>query len=845
MQLPHFKAQAGVSMDSARVSAARVAAPPMVQARQQKFRPTMSVEQAMQQSSQPSGMDKALAIGAQLIDYAIEVDNARQDMSLKAAQAEYKNHMAYWMADFQQSAYEIGEDGRANWETYEDQYLKASEQAKTMFRDKYRFKGKEREAEWKFNTQGADTSHRVNILQFTTKETERVALAEWKVAEANASKLSELQSINAAAVKSGTILAVQAEESERQFRVSESFKMEARSLDTMSLAQAAATREDMLYQYSDNAKQYTDTMRKSMEGAAKGRIGIIWRDGLQAAWEDSGEIGAANFIANLQAGGVERSMLRDQVEHDSLVNTLQSQLGNLKQQKKDLADSQGALTAANSWWTGSGNDYALRSAAEKNPQVKKAINEDAYNRIAAMRETPEGLASPEGAHMMVRAAQSNLTPDALNVELENVLFNTSPDNPNGIKQMTGVLAGMQAAEQHNPRVWDGLNKSAMEKYEFLKAAQEDGRLSLGNPESLQRTEQEYREFKNMDDGERKRRADRAKNMLDPSFSEFGLKGEDVATRFKRQAEAKGHDSSSWFASNTQVSMEADGVFRDNFARYYEMTNNAGAAEKLAYEAVRREFGTTLITGERTLERNSPELMMALPPEVIQGYHEEKITGLNEVRALGGLPPIESSDTRRRYVGKEPSKGDPTVMAHTYVLTDTNNAYIKQPDPNSPMSGKLLNVKIQYPTTDPKAAVKEDILNQQDKFRRVENIQDSVLTKSGVHLPRNGTRLEMEYMSGASRMDVTEHPRPRTPSYFAEVNQYQWGRMDDDDKAEATSQYQDVYKTLMDLARNHYYAGTGTGFNETEADYMVRHYMFSRGYMEGDTDGVLIIPPEMH
>jgi hypothetical protein len=856
MQLPKFQSQSGVSMDSARVSAARISTPSQIRPATQTFRPTQTAAQAAAVAGQPTGFDKLLNVGSELLKYAIEVDESKQDMALKAAEAEHKQHMAYWMADYESRKHQINEDtNRPYWETFEEDYNKASASADKMFRDKYRFGGKGREKEWQLNRNATDTNNRVHILGSVTKAKQTEGMAEHKIAAANATKIEELREINATAVKAGYILPVEAEESERRYLVNERFKMTMRTMDGQNMEQALAIREDMKWVNSPNAKSMTDTQRNEVSKAADQRIENIQRGTLNNIYHKSGEAAARAYVMNMQKAGPDATYTEGQESHDARVNALDSQLDQLIDMRKDMTEAQTLSTAVGTIFspTTDPNNLADAKRSLLDSNVKKAVNAHTDVIIGNLREDGKSMASTEGAVLLNRFAHLDHLPKNAQIEIETILNDTT--NKEGAAKELALMTGiMMENEKINPNLYDGLDETTKEKFDFYKAAHAVGRLQHGSVESVEQVEKDYDAYMALkQDPEQtilKSRTAEAKNLLDKEYKEFGQKGESIQTRYDRQAKQHGHDSrSGWsiFSSGPRVEADARAIYTENFTKYMQMYGNPGVAEKLAYEATRKQASGELISGNLETEFNGPSAKLGITAEQVQTQHEAEIENVNANRALANLPPIESTDTRRVYVGKRAIPGDPENETDTWLLVDKNNQLVMQPNKNGDMTWSY----VQYEKVTEEEAMVSREVNGGQKLRFYRNQAEANIAKTGYELPNSGSYLMRDTSPNASMRDARaainnkeEELKSATPASYDTFNKIEWERMSSADKQEATDLYKQVHRDLMEMMATQQRL-MGEEVNHQDLDLMVRHFMATKGYKSGDENDEYISPPVLH
>ena len=311
-------------MDSARVSAVSVATPERIRANTKSFTPTTSVSQAYSQASQPSNLDMFLDVGAKVLDYAIEVDEARQDMALKAAMAERSNHLANWNVEYQRTAFETNEKtGRPNYESYEEEFANATQQADAIFRDKYRFSGKNREMEWKLNNDSSDTTMRGKIVAFTTKQKTAEALVDYEIALKSANTIDKVVDLNNTAMANGTITPGQAKQYEYNWQIQDMYKREFNAIDdTEDLTRLVAMREEMQDGVSVKAVEYGDDRRAGLIKEIDRAIENHHRGQIKTRYDGGGGMALQSYLDDLQAGGPEATFTSDMVQHDAMMQKL-------------------------------------------------------------------------------------------------------------------------------------------------------------------------------------------------------------------------------------------------------------------------------------------------------------------------------------------------------------------------------------------------------------------------------------------------------------------------------------------------------------------------------------------
>ena len=845
MELPKFRSQAGVSMASANVSAARMSTPSPIKANTRTFRPTQTAAQAAAMvSNQTSGLETALGIGSKLLDYAIEVDQNKQDMALKTANAEHKNHMAYWFADYESKKFELNEEtGRPNWETFEKDYQTASDQAQGMLREKYKFSGKGRESAWKLNTDTTDTNNQVHIIGSVAKAKHTEGVAEYKIAKQNAHTIKDLQDINATAMKAGYVTEAQATESERLFMVSDRFKMTARASENMSLADAAAMREEMQNPTAPQTKQYTDTQRNTLADMADQRIQDYHSTAMLNAFRQKGPAGAAAYIENLAMGGPELSGADGADNHMDMVRGLSTDFSGMKSATEEQKVTVAYSTGVDSYLNGTGgNDADVAHLLDDSKFVKQldATLGEQFNNFRQANPGKSPLATPDGIQVLSRSGDLHHVSKPVKTELNHMFTQTSGADETQLRDMTTVIRGMQEIQKSNPTVWeDNLSAPAKERYDFYESALQTGKLDPRSPESLQTLNGEYEAISNMDETVRTRRKADAKNALNPDKKSdaWGGKGVSVEKRYNRQADAFEDEID-------EIDFDARAIYRDNFNHYYELTGDADRAEYMAYKATRRRVGHSLITGEVTTEVDAPSVVMNMPATEVQEQHIKAMKALSEQ-----MPdtPIEPEAVRRVLIGKKRAAWDPTgqTMTPTWQLINVNGTALLD------AQGKKQYFQPKRGTNEKAAIERRDV--QAPKFRVLESSIVGAINKASYELPENGSDLEREYeripggktkrISGKTG-DTFASGWPRTPDSFAERNRHEWSTMPDEARVAANDMYHEVYGQLMDLALSQRRTD-GTRATEEDADYRVRLFLDSRGYKSMDETGEYVPPPGLH
>jgi len=239
---------------------------------------------------------------ANVADAALKINDANQTMAEKAASAEFATRSSTYAAQLKLEANVLDEDtGLFGFETAADNQKRADDALMAELRDKYKFKGRKQETNWKISTDAARTSTNNYTASWAREEQIKQGTAYMETALLETSDPETAYSIIGEARNSGLISEQVADATISNWQANFNYKSMSKEVDTLSPTELA-DRQKMVLNGESGTDRWSDSARSSYNSRLARAIENKVLQGVHLAYSDGGSLAAAQYIEHISTG---------------------------------------------------------------------------------------------------------------------------------------------------------------------------------------------------------------------------------------------------------------------------------------------------------------------------------------------------------------------------------------------------------------------------------------------------------------------------------------------------------------------------------------------------------------